>query len=303
MTTDQKVIRYSEEVLENFTSSFGEEELCTVEYAKLLKAYKRLSKRYTKTIQMSDREQRESLDKKESLENDKKSIQKVVRTKILDNVKTQRETQEQFTQELEQAKTRITELNTQVNELKVNYSMAIKKIQKLKTIKSTSSQHDEKIKKDFHKNINLEKFRKTTYKEILNKVIDHANQTNEDFVIIKFTVDNLTTMYKNNERVSANILSAILKSINGSLPSKDIIYYVYPDIFYVLLINRDIEHAQSMFDLITKPRMINKTSIHFSLGITQFRHNEDTFDTIEARVSEGNEEAKQMIGHNSLTIK
>jgi GGDEF domain-containing protein len=299
MRIEENIIRNSKEVLKKIIDKSIEQNIVEDEYKKLLNSYKKLFKRSTRISRMSDRKEKDTIVKNESLKTDKKNIQKSVREKMMSSAKAQREKQEQYGKELLDDKQAINNLKNKLKDVTMNYNLSLQKIEKL-IDKKIVHKEDVSKKIDYYKNINLEKFRKFTYKEILNKVISDTNKNDENLVIIKLTVDNLSN---NNSEISAGVLSAIFKSINGSLKNKDIIYFTYPDIFYILLLNKNIEQSQSMLELITKSRDINKTGIKFSLGVTQYKKGIDNYDYIENRISLGNEEAKKILDENSLVIK
>ena len=302
MGVEENIIISGKKTLEKISNGTIDKDILINEYSRLLKAYKRLSKRYNKTNKMNDREQRNSLDKNESLEIDKKNIQTIAKSKIIKSIKTQRETQEHYNKKLSNDKVMMDKLKNKLDKVTGSYYSSLKKIDKL-TKPKTVYKEDLSIKEIYHRNINLDKFKMLSYKKILKSEIENANKNQKDFVAIKLTVDGMIDSLKVQGETSTNILSAILKSINGSLKNQDVIYFIYPNIFYILIVDRTIENSQSVFNVIMKPRQINKMNINFSLGITQFKMNIDTYDTIENRLSIANNEASYIGNKNSFIIK
>ena len=302
MGVEQNIINSGERTLEKVLKGTIDKDALVDDFDRLLKAYGRLSKRYEKTNKMTDREQRVSLDKNESLEIDKKNIQTVAKSKIMGSIKSQRKIQEQLNQEMSNDREKINKLKGKLDKVTEDYYSSLKKIEKLKKPKEKFKE-DLSIKEIYHRNINLEKYKILSYKKILKNEIENANKSRESFVAIKLTVDGMIDSLKVQGETSTNILSAILKSINGSLKAHDVIYFIYPNIFYILLINKTIDNSQSMFNVIMKPRQINKMNINFSLGITEFKIKRDNYDTIENRLTIANRQASMESNKNSLIVQ
>ncbi len=301
MNREVKTINKFQTILGNIESN----NICTDElkdeYIKLTKEYKKLSKRYDRTIKMSDKEQHGSLHEKESLSEDKKNIQIFARNKIMEGVKQQREIKAIVEEEKTTDKQKIDQLKNTVKEVTIKYHKALHQIDKLSNKKLKYSENITATKEEYD-SINVTKYRKLSYPHIINKIIEDTKLYSKDLVIIKFTADNLTTMYKGDSRVAIGLLSSIFKSINGSLMGQDIMYYSYPDIFYILLQDKNIDESKSIYQMILAPREINKLKMYFSLGVTEFKI-DDTYDTINHRLDKAYEEAKLIKNKNSISIK
>ena len=302
MSVEINTIINGKKVLEKIINQTIDKDTLADEYNRLLKSYKRLSKRYDKTNKMNDRGQRDSLNQNESLKVDKQNIQIVAKNKIMNSIKLTREVKEQYNQKISSDKQMIEKLEGKLKEVSEDYYLSLKKIEKL-TKPKIKYKDDLTIKELYHRNINLEKYKTFTYEQLLDKEIHDANKNKKTFVAIKLTIDGLIDSFKEEGETSTNILNAILKSINGSLKTQDVIYFVYPNIFYILLLNKDIKESQSMLNIIMKPRQINKMHILFSLGITQFIINNDTHNTIENRLDIANKEASIQRSENSLVVQ
>jgi len=88
-TREEKVMLYSDEVLDNIKKNVLSKEDFFIEYDKLLNSYTKLLKRYKKIVKLSDAFNN-------SLVNDNKEISQKARAKIMNNASDQRKLKEKM---------------------------------------------------------------------------------------------------------------------------------------------------------------------------------------------------------------
>ena len=103
-TREEKVMLYSDEVLDNIKKDVLSKEDFFIEYDKLLNSYTKLLKRYKKVVKLGDAFNN-------CLVNDNKDISKKARTKIMDNASEQRKLKEKMAISMLSDKKQIEHLN------------------------------------------------------------------------------------------------------------------------------------------------------------------------------------------------
>ena len=116
------------DILEKISNDQLDKNEIIEEYYKLSKIYNKLIKRYEKINKISDNIHKKSFVQNKSLEIDKNMIIKTARSKIMDKVKLQRETNEHYNDDLELARHKIIELEEKLQKMSKGYQAALNKL-------------------------------------------------------------------------------------------------------------------------------------------------------------------------------
>ncbi len=289
------IIDNANSILEKIENNDSDNEIIISEYKNLLKSYNKLNKKYKKIVKIGDSYSSQVMTKNNDL-------QTFTRKKVLENVTSQREIKEEYTKELIKSKETIKSLNSKLEEVSAKYYESQKKLEKLVKPKAVFKNTDTE-QNIYHQEINLDKFKSKSYSEILNNEIAYANKYGKPFVAGKITINGNIGQLSKDESTGTNILRAILKSINGSLKTNDSIYFTYPNIFYIVLVNTTLKDSKQLLDVLMKSTKLAKLDLYLSFGLAEFEIDKDMFDTILHRITTANQKAAMNNGKNSQVIE
>ena len=260
------------------------EGICIDEYEKLLNEYKRLYKRYEKTIKVSDNIEHSIINKNESLSDNLDYTIKTARSKLFQNISEHKKTKNalsKYKEEIDQYKKVLNELIAEKAIIQKKLNGYVKHFGEIKHQFVQSV--DDEIKLDNSKNNELQNIS-------LENVLSLAFIDSEkDFILIKLKL-------KNFERISEIIkLNASIKSfvekthifIGHNISKDSIIYYEENGVFYIILINKKIEEAKALENKLNSKRDIYNFEISFNLAISKFEREKDSIDRLINRCDMG----------------
>ncbi len=264
------------------------EGICIDEYEKLLNEYKRLYKRYEKTIKVSDNIEHSIINKNESLSDNLDYTIKTARSKLFQNISEHKKTKNalsKYKEEIDQYKKVLNELIAEKAIIQKKLNGYVKHFGEIKHQFVQSV--DDEIKLDNSKNNELQNIS-------LENVLSLAFIDSEkDFILIKLKL-------KNFERISEIIkLNASIKSfvekthifIGHNISKDSIIYYEENGVFYIILINKKIEEAKALENKLNSKRDIYNFEISFNLAISKFEREKDSIARLINRCNMGLKEA------------
>ena len=264
------------------------EGICIDEYEKLLNEYKRLYKRYEKTIKVSDNIEHSIINKNESLSDNLDYTIKTARSKLFQNISEHKKTKNalsKYKEEIDQYKKVLNELIAEKAIIQKKLNGYVKHFGEIKHQFVQSV--DDEIKLDNGKNNELQNIS-------LENVLSLAFIDSEkDFILIKLKL-------KNFERISEIIkLNASIKSfvekthifIGHNISKDSIIYYEENGVFYIILINKKIEEAKALENKLNSKRDIYNFEISFNLAISKFEREKDSIARLINRCNMGLKEA------------
>ena len=264
------------------------EGICIDEYEKLLNEYKRLYKRYEKTIKVSDNIEHSIINKNESLSDNLDYTIKTARSKLFQNISEHKKTKNalsKYKDEIDQYKKVLNELIAEKAIIQKKLNGYVKHFGEIKHQFVQSV--DDEIKLDNSKNNELQNIS-------LENVLSLAFIDSEkDFILIKLKL-------KNFERISEIIkLNASIKSfvekthifIGHNISKDSIIYYEENGVFYIILINKKIEEAKALENKLNSKRDIYNFEISFNLAISKFEREKDSIARLINRCNMGLKEA------------
>ena len=264
------------------------EGICIDEYEKLLNEYKRLYKRYEKTIKVSDNIEHSIINKNESLSDNLDYTIKTARSKLFQNISEHKKTKNalsKYKEEIDQYKKILNELIAEKTIIQKKLNGYVKHFGEIKHQFVQSIDDENKL--DNSKNNELQNIS-------LEKVLSLAFIDSEkDFILIKLKL-------KNFERISEIIkLNASIKSfvekthifIGHNISKDSIIYYEENGVFYIILINKKIEEAKALENKLNSKRDIYNFEISFNLAISKFEREKDSIARLINRCNMGLKEA------------
>ena len=260
------------------------EGICIDEYEKLLNEYKRLYKRYEKTIKVSDNIEHSIINKNESLSDNLDYTIKTARSKLFQNISEHKKTKNalsKYKDEIDQYKKVLNELIAEKAIIQKKLNGYVKHFGEIKHQFVQSV--DDEIKLDNSKNNELQNIS-------LENVLSLAFIDSEkDFILIKLKL-------KNFERISeiiklnASIRSFVEKThifIGHNISKDSIIYYEGNGVFYIILINKKIEEAKALENKLNSKRDIYDFEINFNFAISEFKREKDSISRLINRCDMG----------------
>ena len=250
------------------------EGICIDEYEKLLNEYKRLYKRYEKTIKVSDNIEHSIINKNESLSDNLDYTIKTARSKLFQNISEHKKTKNalsKYKEEIDQYKKILNELIAEKTIIQKKLNGYVKHFGEIKHQFVQSIDDENKL--DNSKNNELQNIS-------LEKVLSLAFIDSEkDFILIKLKL-------KNFERISEIIkLNASIKSfvekthifIGHNISKDSIIYYEENGVFYIILINKKIEEAKALENKLNSKRDIYDFEINLILPFLNLKEKKTLF--------------------------
>ena len=250
------------------------EGICIDEYEKLLNEYKRLYKRYEKTIKVSDNIEHSIINKNESLSDNLDYTIKTARSKLFQNISEHKKTKNalsKYKEEIDQYKKVLNELIAEKAIIQKKLNGYVKHFGEIKHQFVQSIDDENKL--DNSKNNELQNIS-------LEKVLSLAFIDSEkDFILIKLKL-------KNFERISeiiklnASIRSFVEKThifIGHNISKDSIIYYEGNGVFYIILINKKIEEAKALENKLNSKRDIYDFEINLILPFLNLKEKKTLF--------------------------
>ena len=260
------------------------EGICIDEYEKLLNEYKRLYKRYEKTIKVSDNIEHSIINKNESLSDNLDYTIKTARSKLFQNISEHKKTKNalsKYKEEIDQYKKILNELIAEKTIIQKKLNGYVKHFGEIKHQFVQSIDDENKL--DNSKNNELQNIS-------LENVLSLAFIDSEkDFILIKLKL-------KNFERISeiiklnASIRSFVEKThifIGHNISKDSIIYYEGNGVFYIILINKKIEEAKALENKLNSKRDIYDFEINFNFAISEFKREKDSISRLINRCDMG----------------
>ena len=255
-------------------------------YKKLLIEYKKLYKRYEKTIKVSDNIENSIMQKNDSLNNNLEYTIKIARNKLLQNIKEHRKTKEvlfNYKQEIDQHKDVLSEILTQ----KINIQNKLRNYE----------QNFGEINHEFLA-INKEEIQNISLEEVLSLAFIAKDK---QYTLIKLKLKEFQRIQKliNINSSIKSFIQKVQKFIKNNLPKDSIIYYQKEGIFYLGLINTKDEDIQELINRLNDKRDLYNIEISFNSYISKL---EKTHDCIPELINRCDLGLNKMINEN-LGIK
>lgn len=282
-TKEDKVIEKSNDVIDSFKNK---DEDLQQEYIELSKQYNKLYKRYNKIIKINDIMEGNVHNKTISLEDDKKNIINISKTKILDTITSNRLQKEKLVEDQVNDKQTIIELEKQLALYQKNASSASKElVNTVSTLEKTTIKVNKlEVENDrLNKEVVALKEIATPFEEVLEKEIENVRRNNDSFVLCMIGIDNFNSLKNKLFEFTTieNFVLGIMKYLKNSLNKRDTVIYFEAEMFYIMMPNSTIERALSIAKTMGKRRSINQLNITLSAGVTALKDDDDIDSIIE----------------------
>ena len=307
-TKEEKIFEHGLSVVEDFITLYDNEARAVVEYNKLLHEYGKLNKRFNKIIRINDSVSKDVIVNNESLKDSVDYTIKIAREKLLQNVSEHRKTKEILSQSLNNDKEKDKVLKNKLEEAYIQISKLERELELSRNTNKTSTAHNafqKRTDEDLTLEINLPKYKNFSYEEILTKEMTKAINAETNLVIAKLTIDNFSEIKLDIEEHGniSTFLRGTVKYLHVSLGNDNIVYFSHHNIFYLLFPSMTIEQAKTKIDIANIKRKLSRTTITFSVGVTEYNDKADTFESINKRCDLANEEASLGNNEGSFCIK
>ena len=289
---EEKTIEHAETVVGDLANLYNTDAIAYIEYKHLLDEYKKVTKRFNKTVSMSDSVGKSVIIDNEQLKENVNYTIELAKNKIMYNIEEHRKTKEVLSKHSQTDKDAINRLKKELKELR-KYS---KKLE-LELNKSDEIEHefyetfDTEIKS---KEINSSEIKDKSYQQVLNDQLKQSKEMNTPLTIAKLSVDNFIENLGRLEGVNTDkkgLLKVLYKFFTISLGSKNIVYYFKDNTFYILLSDIDIQQSKALISKINIPRKLSNVTFTFSIGVTEYVSSSDDFKSINTRIELSNEKA------------
>lgn len=284
-TREDKVLEKTEKLIEE-QKQLNVETVPLESYEDLYVEYRRLTKRYKKTLKINDSMSSQIIRQNEDLEEDNKKIIKVSREKILSTVAEKRDLQQKMSEKISDQNRNMLNLKKEIKNYQ-NYEMLTKSDNdltpdmelamahnRIKSLESDNSSLKTKVQE-------IKKFI-PTMESTLSKEMSVAKKTGEPLMFCMLGIDNFHTIKDkiNTFTTYENFILGILKYIQNSLKQEDIVAHLKGEVFYIISHNTTIDHMEKICQVIGRRRTINSLNISLSSGITQMQQGDTTNDMI-----------------------
>lgn len=297
---EERIIDHGEDVLKELHKVYLEG-IGIDEYYKLLKEYKRLYRRYEKTIKLSDNMGNEIMEQNDTLNDNLQYTIKTARSKLLENVSEHRKTKDAYLEYSE----RIKKYDDALTESYNSNSKLQKRLNSyIKLYGEINHTFSEKISSEKNSEESVIDVNPPEYKNMdIRKVVSlELSKCKENMVLSKIRLNNFNNMLETIEESSSikNFIQGVYKYIKNSLHKDDIVFHYELETFYIFTTDKNLNLIKGLMDKLNRKRMVFNFSINFSIGITMFINGKDTKDTLIKRCETAFDETSES---NLIVIK
>lgn len=291
---EEKTIDHAEIIVGDLAKLYNTDAIAYIEYSNLLNEYKKVTKRFSKTLSMSDNVGKHVIEDNEQLKENVSYTIKKAKDKILYNIEEHRKTKEVLSKHSQTDKDLINSLKRELKDLR-KYTHKLE--QELNKSDEIEHQFHETFDEDVKpKEINSIELKSKSYQTVVNEEIEKAKQSKTALTIAKLSIDEFINQLRALEGVNSDkkgLLKVLYKFFTISLGSKNTVYYFKDNVFYILLPNTDLKSSQALISKINIPRKLSNVTFTFSLGVTEFIPSSDNFNTVNTRIQKSNQKASE----------
>ncbi len=115
--------------------------------------------------------------------------------------------------------------------------------------------------------------------EVLDKKMNNAKRTHDNFALCYMDIDNLKKVNDNfGHSLGDQLINTFVYYLNDTIRSSDYVFRMGGDEFLILFPNTNLEESKILMKRLQdrlNERNINNLPLDFSLGFTEYRYNED----------------------------
>lgn len=286
-TKEEKVIAKSYKVLQELVHIY-KDGLGVKDFQYLLEEYKKLNRRYIKTIKLSDKMGHGIIKENSKLSDNLEYTVKTARSKILENITQHRKTKEKSSFFEAQLKRN----DLQINILKEKNANLEKKLKLYERKFGSLNKAPEVIQvKEEEK-----KFEPLIEEDQLRVSISNELEKDDSFYLCKISLKNLAQMTKNIEKITSMIefSETMGKFLRNNLMKDDIVINYSVETFYLIIKREDEDKVVSIITNLNKKRIVLDLPIEFIIGFTKCNDNrKENYDTVIKRCNAAYTSAKE----------
>lgn len=278
---EDRIIEHGDDILKELHKVYLEG-IGIDEYYKLLKEYKKLNRRYEKTIKLSDNMGNGVMERNDSLNDSLQYTIKTARSKLLENVSEHRKTKEsfgQFREKIKKYEEALNESYAQNSKLQNRLNSYIKQYGEVshsfnEELKSTNPNGKADINPIEYKNMDIK------------RVISLELSKEQDrFILSKIKLNNFDEMLETIEENSSvpNFINGTYKYIKNCFNKNGIVFHDKNEVFYIITTKQDLEVVKNLMAKLNVKRKVFNFTINFSIGMTMFIEGKDTEEILLRR--------------------
>lgn len=276
-TKEEKIIEHGTSILKELHKVYLEG-IGIEEYHKLLNEYKKLYRRYEKTIKLSDNMGGTIMKKNDNLHVNLQYTIKTARNKLLENVTEHRKTKDAadiYKEKINQYKKEINESANKNLKLQKQLNQYIKQFGKI------NHQFNDEINKDQTIiEINPEEYKNLDIKDLINRELSKDYSC---FILTKIRLKDFSNMEDTIEQNSSisNFIKGTYKFIKNSFNKDCIVFHDNLVTFYVISKNLEINEVKSSAAKLGNKRSVYNFKIDFNIGIARCKEKDSVDDLIK----------------------
>lgn len=295
---EERIIEHGDKVLKELHKVYLEG-IGIEEYYKLLKEYKKLNRRYEKTIKLSDTMGNGIMQENDSLNSNLQYTIKSARNKLLENVTEHRKTKESFSlyqEKIKKYEDALNESYSQNSKLQNKLNSYIKQYGEVhhsfnEELDSPNSNESMSINPIEYKNMDI------------RRIISHELAKESDrFILSKIKLNNFNDMIetiKENSSVT-NFINGTYKYIKNCFNKKALVFHDKNEVFYIITTKQNTDLVKILMERLNVKRKVFGFTISFSIGITKFIEGKDTEEIILRRCTNALIESEE---NNRIIVK
>lgn len=278
---EERLIEHGEETLKELHKIYLEG-IGIDEYYKLLKEYKKLHRRYEKTIKLSDNMGSGIMEENDSLNDNLQYTIKTARNKLMENVSEHRKTKDSFGQ----YKEKIKKYEDALNESYVQNSKLQNKLNSyIKQYGEVNHSFNEELKstnQNSKTDLNPEEYRNMDIKRVISLEL---SKESDRFVLSKIKLNNFDDMLSTIEENSSipNFINGTYKYIKNCFNKKGIVFHDKNEVFYIITTKQDLDVVKKLMSKLNVKRKVFNFTINFTIGLTMFIEGKDTQEILFRR--------------------
>ncbi len=289
-TKEDKIIEKSASALEDLNKLYNHDGRAVIEYTKLFDEYKKLLKRFNKTIKMNDSNGMSIMKTTESLKDTVDYTIKKAREKLFYNVGEHRKTKEFYAHKIDETNKIIKQLQNELDS--AHQKIAALETKQIHNTKSLFTSGTTTINEE----INLPIFKDISWDTLLNKEITNSKKFNKELYVAKLSIDNFQQIAISIEKSGSvtGFYRAIVRYINITLGKNTLVYYSHDNVIYLIFTAISQQEIDEKLQKLNAKKRFSDIIIIFSVGVSKFDNENDTFETISEKCNIANEQATKL---------
>lgn len=295
ISKEEKIISKFTQKIDLFHLDFVNQEFID-EYTNLLEEYKKLSRRFNKTMKMNDIHGMSVLKEGEAFQEKATTTVKLAKEKILSNITEQRKTRELYESKLEQS-------NEMIKQLQKQLSLANQKLSQFDKFQENDTSNS---LAHVYYDINLPQYSNFSLKDLIFQEVEiKIQEEGKSIFVAQFAIDNFSEIIPLIEKNSTinGFYKAMIKYLQVTLGKDVVVFFSNENEFYLIFSNMNETELREKILKLNSHKKFSGNTLYFSLGIIKYQ-SDYTFDTIIGLTTKAHTEAKKVDKEkNSVVFK